>query len=253
MCEIFGLSAASPVLINPWLKEIYSHSDVFPNGWGLAILDGDEVNIEKEPVQAISSVYLKHRLAEPIYADCAIAHIRHAVPESMQYCNCHPFTRMDITKRRWTMAHNGAIFKFDPLEPYRDKQSGITDTERILMYIVDQINDKSCKKGRPLNAEERFRMLDEIFCSMSEENRLNVLLADGEYIYAHTNKKDDLHYRQTENYTLVSTKPLDQETWKPMPFTTLTAFRHGNTVFTGTNHGKEFIETEEHLRILGFR
>ena len=96
-------------------------------------------------------------------------------------------------------------------------------------------------------------MLDEIFCSISEGNRMNILLFDGEYIYAHTNKKDDLFYRQTKDYTIVATKPLDDEIWFPVPFTTLIAFQEGSTVFTGTNHGKEFIETEEHLRILGFR
>lgn len=253
MCEIFGLNAKKPVEINAWLTELYSHSARFPNGWGLAVMDGDEVNIEKEPVQAIASTYLKNRLSLPIVTDSALAHIRHAVPESMQYCNCHPFTRKEIRGRRWTIAHNGAIFQFAPLEPYKELQSGITDTERILMYLVDQMNLAEASADRELDAEERFGMLDEMVCSMSEGNRLNMLIFDGEYLYAHTNKKDDLFYRQTEDFTVIATKPLDDEAWIPLPFTTLVAFKDGEMVFTGTNHGKEFIETEEHLRILGFR
>ncbi|MGN0293184.1 MAG: class II glutamine amidotransferase [Lachnospiraceae bacterium] len=253
MCEIFGLSAKKPVEINAWLTELYSHSVKFPNGWGLAVIDGNEVNIEKEPVQAVSSVYLKNRLSQPIVTSCALAHIRHAVPESMQYCNCHPFTRKGVSGRRWTIAHNGAIFEFAPLEPYKKLQNGITDTERILMYLVDRMNQAEAAAGRRFDAEERFAMLDEMVCDMSEGNRLNMLIFDGEYLYAHTNKKDDLFYRQTENYTVVATKPLDDQLWQPVPFTTLIAFKDGKTVFTGTNHGKEFIETEEHLRILGFR
>ena len=71
--------------------------------------------------------------------------------------------------------------------------------------------------------------------------------------FCDNHKKDDLFYRQTEDYTVVATKPLDDQIWQPVPFTTLMAFKDGITVFTGTNHGKEFIETEEHLRILGFR
>ncbi len=253
MCEIFGLSAKKPVEINNWLIELYSHSAKFPNGWGLAVIDGNEVNIEKEPVQAIASTYLKNRLSQPIVTKCVLAHIRHAVPESMQYCNCHPFTKKEVGGRRWTIAHNGAIFKYDPLEPYKEMQSGITDTERILLYLVDRMNQAEAAAGRKLDAEERFAMLDEMVCSMSEGNRLNMLIFDGEYLYAHTNKKDDLYYRRTEDFTIVATKPLDDEIWMPVPFTTLIAFKDGKTAFTGTNHGKEFIETEEHLRILGFR
>ena len=253
MCEIFGLSAKKPVSINAWLTELYSHSAKFPNGWGLAVLDGNEVNIEKEPVQAIASTYLKNRLSEPIMTRTAIAHIRHAVPESMQYCNCHPFTGKDESGRRWTMAHNGAIFEFEPLEPYKELQQGITDTERILMYLVDCMDQAEAKAGRKLDSEERFYMLDEMFCSMSEGNRLNMLIFDGEYLYAHTNKRDDLFYRQTDDFTVIATKPLDDQVWLPVPFTRLIVFKDGKTVFTGTDHGKEFIETEEHLRILGFR
>lgn len=253
MCEVFGLSAKKPVEINGWLNVLYSHSEKFPNGWGLAVINGNEVNIEKEPVQAIASTYLKNRLTQPIRTCSALAHIRHAVPESMQYCNCHPFTQKDISGRRWTATHNGAIFQFTPLEQYKEIQVGVTDTERILLYLVDQISRREESAGRSLDAEERFQVLDEIMCSMAEENRLNLLLFDGEYLYAHTNKKGDLFYCQTEEYAVVATVPMDDRVWKPVPFTTLVAFKDGELVFTGTNHGKEFIETEEHLRILGFR
>lgn len=253
MCEIFGLSAKKPIEINGWLEELYSHSVKFPNGWGLAVLDGNEVNIEKEPVQAIASVYLKNRLSQPIVTNCALAHIRHAVPESMKFCNCHPFSKKDDSGRRWTVTHNGAIFQFPPLEPYKECQIGVTDSERILLYVVDQMNRVQAAAGHPLDAKERFAMLDQMFCDMSEGNRLNILMFDGEYMYAHTNKREDLFYRQTEDYTVVATVPVDHEVWQSVPFTTLIAFRNGEIVFRGTNHGKEFIETEEHLRILGFR
>ncbi|MGN1030656.1 MAG: class II glutamine amidotransferase, partial [Butyricicoccaceae bacterium] len=58
MCELFGFSSAEPVAINDWLKEFYTHSDQHPHGWGLALLNGHEASIEKEPVQATKSRYL---------------------------------------------------------------------------------------------------------------------------------------------------------------------------------------------------
>lgn len=252
MCEIFGLTAKEPVEINEWLKELYSHSAWFPNGWGLAIIEGSEINIEKEPVQALASTYLKHRLEQSIETRCSLAHIRHALPESMKYCNCHPFTKKDLSGRRWTLTHNGAIFSFEPLDAYAEIQIGSTDTERILLYLVDQIDQEIEKKGHALSADERFDIMNRFCCSSAEGNRMNFLIYDGEYMYVHTNKIGDLFYRQTEEFAVVSTKPLDDGGWKPVPFTRLVVFKDGELVHTGTNHGQEFIETEEHLRILGF-
>ena len=59
MCQLFGFSSKIPVRINDYLKEFYSHSEEHPHGWGLACMDGKEVMIEKEPVKASVSQYLK--------------------------------------------------------------------------------------------------------------------------------------------------------------------------------------------------
>ena len=59
MCEIFGSNAADNCQINDYLKEFFSHSGKHPHGWGLACMDGKQVQIEKEPIQAEKSYYLK--------------------------------------------------------------------------------------------------------------------------------------------------------------------------------------------------
>ena len=54
MCELFGISAGGQVVLNDYLKEFFSHSTGHPNGWGMALLYGNAVNVEKEPVPAIN-------------------------------------------------------------------------------------------------------------------------------------------------------------------------------------------------------
>ena len=252
MCEIFGLSAARPMLINGWLMELRSHSEMIQSGWGLAVMEEGFFNIEKEAIKALDSSYLKRRLQSPVITKACIAHLRHAKPESMQHFNCHPFSKCTKLGRQYTLAHNGAIFSYDALKPYESMQKGTTDSEQILLYLVDQIDRLEKSAGRELNPEERFSFIDGMVCSMSKENRLNIVIHDGELLYAHSNRKNDLFYRNCKDYTVICTKPVDKWIWYPVPFTTLLAFKNGRIIYSGTEHKQEFIQTDEHLRILGF-
>lgn len=251
MCEIFGVSAKVKLCLNDYLKEFYSHCDEHPHGWGLARMEGDESVIEKEPVRADRSAYLKQRLSMPIEDKTVFAHIRLATIGNVDYQNCHPFTRKDDGGRRWTLNHNGTIFDFPPLAQYVATQSGDTDSERILMYIVDKVSRTEHHLGRQMEAEERFRMLDCLVSNMAKgNNKLNFILYDGELMYVHTNYRNSLYYRETGSGAMFSTRPLGRDIWEPVPFTTLLAYREGDLLFTGTNHGNEHIFNEEDMKYI---
>ena len=55
MCELFGLTGPDEIVVNEYLETFASHSVDHPNGWGIALFCGKEVNIEKEPVAAYRS------------------------------------------------------------------------------------------------------------------------------------------------------------------------------------------------------
>ena len=76
MCEMFGVSARKPAAVNDLLREFFSHSERHGNGWGMAVFRGGLVSVEKEPVQAIHSDYLRERLRNRIEERSMIAHIR---------------------------------------------------------------------------------------------------------------------------------------------------------------------------------
>lgn len=250
MCEIFGLSSKSDVVMNDYLKTFFSHSNRHPHGWGLACIERNGALIEKESIAASKSNYLKERLSQPVEAKIMLAHIRYATIGNVEYRNCHPFTGKDNTGKQWTLIHNGTIFDYSPLNPYLQKQMGDTDSERIFLYFVDNLNAAQTKKGQRLSFEECFELFDSIISEMAKDNKLNLLFSDGKYLYAHTNYKGSLYYMTRNNMTMIATVPLSQEVWQPLPFTRLTAFYNGKLIKTGTDHGHEYFESEESVRML---
>lgn len=240
MCELFGMSAARSSDVGPLLTEFFSHSNRHPHGWGLALLYPDAVSLEKEPVPAFCSEYLKRRLTAPVEVQNCIAHIRLATRGNPEYANTHPFVKRDAGGRAWTLAHNGTIFDSPLLEPYCQIQQGRTDSERILFYLTDCLNAAAARAGRPLAARERFDAVDEAVCSLAPHNKLNLLVSDGELFYVHTNMAGTLYVHQEPDRTFFATTPLAGLVWHPLPFTTLTGWKNGKLMFTGTNHGQEY-------------
>lgn len=250
MCEIFGISSREKIRINQYLETFYGHSNKHPHGWGLAQMEGKEVSVIKEPLQASKSLMLKGVLAEPLLVKNAFAHIRYATIGNVEQKNCHPYVQEDMAGRRWTLVHNGTIFDYAPLNRFIHVQKGDTDSERILLYLVELINRREQGAGRALDAAERFQIIDAVIGEMAEGNKLNLLLYDGELVYVHTNYADSLYRLKKEGQAVFSTRPLSDEGWEPVNFMTPLAYREGELVFTGTYHGKEYIDSEENLKFL---
>ncbi len=250
MCELFGISSSKRYTANKYLREFYSHSIRHPHGWGLACASRSCVKIEKESLQASKSNYLKERLSLPICCEIFLAHIRYATIGNVEYRNCHPFCGKDNKGVCWAMIHNGTIFDFPPLNVYIKKQCGDTDSERVFLYFLDRINSAQNKKGTKLSFEEKFDLFDNIVCHMSKDNKLNLLFTDGKYLFAHCNCKNTLHYLEKNGTAILSTTPLDNKNWKPVPFTRLIAFHNGKIIQTGSNHKNEYVESPDDMKLL---
>ena len=241
MCNLFGVSGTEPIRLNEYLKTFFSNSPAHPNGWGIAVFRGNEISIEKEPMEASKSNYLRERLKAPLEAAELMAHIRLATRGHMEYENCHPFVRRDITGRNWTMIHNGTVFHCPVLNKYIFSQQGQTDSERILLYIVDCIDAASKEKGGRLTEKERFSVVDKAVCEVAPQNKVNLILYDGSLFYVHKNCRKSLFQKKVGSSMLFSTVRLDREGWQDLPLTTLLAYKKGRLRFTGTNHGQEYI------------
>jgi len=251
MCEIFCFNSNTPKQINECLECFYNHSEEHPHGWGLATMQSDEFVITKEPIKATCSQHLKNILSNPIIGKNVFAHIRLATVGEIISPNCHPFIEADDNNRSWMLIHNGTIFDYPELDQYKDSENGDTDSERILLYIIDQINDFEQQKSAPSTIKERFNLLTEIVSKLSKNNKLNLMIHDGDLTYIHSNMKESLYYLKNEEGFLVASTPLsDDENWMQVELNKLFGLIDGNIIFESEQHNNEFILTEEHEKIM---
>lgn len=247
MCELFAFSSSKPFKINEYLKDFYGHCNHHPHGWGLALLDSQNYHIFKEPIQARKSLKLKNILDQPIICKNIFAHIRFATIGDLIPCNCHPFNMKDNNGRLWTLMHNGTIFDSSVLCKYSMVQKGSTDSERILFYIVELINDLEYVLERKSSVKERFALISNLISDLSFNNKLDLMIYDGEVLYVHMNCKDSLHYYKFDDGIMFSTKPLNCGNWEDVPLNTVMAFKDGELLLKSESHNNEYVETPEQL------
>ena len=251
MCEIFCFNSNKAKQVNESLKCFYEHSDEHPHGWGLVNIQNNEFTIDKEPLKANNSQYLKDLLHYPIVGKNIFAHIRLATVGENIFHNCQPFTQSDGNNRLWMLIHNGTIFDYPKLDKYKEKEKGNTDSERILLFIIDKINEFEHNKGGLSTIKERFILLNGLIADLSKNNKLNLMIYDGDLTYIHSNTKDSLYYLKNEDSFLISSTPLNNdESWKNVEINKLFALIDGNIIFESKAHENEFIFTLEHEKAI---
>lgn len=242
MCELLAVSATKKILINPFVKTLQSHSINHPDGWGMAVFDNEKYKLVKECLPAYESKLLDEILSAPIYSRIMIGHIRLATMGKMIDENCHPFFGVDSHGTGWTVAHNGTIFHSDILDKYKQCQKGSTDSERILLHIIERASGLNKDS---LDEYSRFKMLDDIVLNIVPQNKLNLLVYDGDLLYIHTNMAHTLYYKKIEGGVVFATTALDEDKdWEPLPMMRLFAYKDGEKVYEGTAHSHEYFLEE---------
>lgn len=251
MCELFAVNAQEPVVVNRLLTTFFSHSVNHPHGWGVAWRHSDgQVELHKGPERAIDSPELSWLLGRTIMYPRLLAHIRNATEGGVSYHNSHPFDGVDVSGVEWVMIHNGAIIHDDLLSGYDRWTEGETDSERILMFLLDLIEEATLRVDRGLTFAERFDLLSRAINQLANGNLLNIILDDGEHLYVHTNTiEETLYGKQTQGSVVLSTKPLDEGEWHPVPRSRLIAFKGGRVERMSMPHLNAVCD-EEVLRFL---
>ena len=250
MCELFGVNAPRKIRINDLLDTFFSHSVEHRNGWGLAVLDEMPAAIEKEPVRAVDSSLLKQKLSENIVTANCIAHIRKATIGDVNLGNTHPFSGFDISGRQWVLAHNGTIFDSPALAPYQYTQAGSTDSERILLYLIDRINRLYEESPSLPDETARIRVVEAVIQEISSGNKVNLLISDGDCFYVHKNEAGTMFQKEAQGGILFSTQPLQMLGWKEVPQNQLLVYRNGVLIYVGQQHNNTYIHDERKMKLL---
>lgn len=242
MCELLGFSSGRETDIREYLKEFFSHGINHPHGWGLMRESYGRTEIIRKAECSAKSQQISEIIAETEPQKNTLAHIRLATVGSIKTENCHPYVQTDNTGRCWMLIHNGTIYSGKQLMKYLHTQTGDTDSERISLALLDEINEK-----QPETDKQRFDIVDNFVISLSKRNKLNLMIYDGELLYVHQNMRNTLYYKSENNSVIFSTKPLDNGDWKQYPMTQLCAFNAGKKVFEGTKHSHIFVPTLEYI------
>lgn len=112
------------------------------------------------------------------------------------------------------MAHNGTIFESEILAPYQYVQNGTSDSERILLYIVDEMNRFQKKYNKMPNTDERIQIVDDAIRNIVPGNKVNFMIYDGECFYVHKNEPGTMYMKESDGSVLFSTQPLELDGWK---------------------------------------
>lgn len=220
MCEVYGFCGSKPLKLNKYTDEFWLHSRVHHDGFGFYLADKDELYVNPQPaLQCFTKLSNKSFTSK-----LALCHIRFKTHGLVKTENCHPFSKYDVRGNKWTLIHNGYIEDNDVTTALSSLQLGETDSERILMYLVEHINylyehawifneDDLCKY--------MYKQLSSAIDKLSTLGKVNLIFTDSftNNMYVYMNYPNTLFYLKTQCGYHVSTTKLSDEHWVPvMPY-----------------------------------
>lgn len=195
MCELLAMSSRLPTNVNFSLLEFARHgggTGPHQDGWGIAYAMGRDFRIIKEPVAAADSDCVRYIQAHEFASHLVLSHIRKAsLPKHLSFENTHPFDR-ELCGRRFVFAHNGHLPGIAALAdellaaedaPPRFTPLGETDSERAFTLILSLLAART--PDRAYDPHTLLALLRELSPRLLALGRCNLLLTDGQWLFAH--------------------------------------------------------------------
>lgn len=242
MCELFGYQSDSLIQETELLTKFFARSRIHPDGWGLYRTGGGQSCLHREALPAWKSERNRRLLENDRPASTLIAHIRYATEGSVRPGNVHPFQLEDPDGRLMTLAHCGSLPAGNPADPFIPYQLGSTDSERILLFIGDRLLAAKAGRKSPLTGSERIAVYEKAAADLSDMNKINLLMTDGEYFYAHCNVRGRLYTAEDDGTVYFASYriPNRKLDWKPLPPNRLMVYQNGCLICEGPARGRLF-------------
>lgn len=236
MCELYGFCGNQQVNLNKYTDIFWKHAAIHKDGFGYYLADNDELYVNPRP----ATFYLNDLAKKGFDSSLALCHIRFKTHGDVSEYNCHPFSKLDGRDIKWTLIHNGYIIDYDEdLERLSSVQIGDTDSERILLFLIEEINffynslpEMSCN-----NQEEFLNYLyfsiEEVCNHLSRLGKTNLIFTDSftQNMYVYINHPKSLFYLRTGEGVHFSSTRLTEEDWEsPEPYKLL-VFNKGKRIY----------------------
>jgi predicted glutamine amidotransferase len=147
---MFGMLAARPVspraLLRDGPRSLWTLSAEHPDGWGVAIDDGEGWSVHRDTACAQRSPEFAD-LAAATRARVVVAHVRQKTVGPTALANTHPFR-----DGRLVFAHNGTVARPDALAAQTSASRlaavvGDTDSERLFAFIASHVDRAGAVEG----------------------------------------------------------------------------------------------------------
>lgn len=248
MCQLLGMNCNGQHDIMFSFRGLASRADEHKDGFGIAFFEGpglrhfvDHQSARQSPLAELVKNY-------PIKSDNVIAHIRKATQGQVSLENTHPFQR-ELWGRYWVFAHNGNLKDFNPRLHAAFRPVGQTDSERAFCWLMQELSKAHADVP---TVDELTRTIAELMPQISSHGTFNMLLTNGEAMWAHCSthlhfivrrfpfgvavlQDEDLtldfgsQTTSTDRVALIATEPLTRdEAWTPFRPGQVLVFQHGD-------------------------
>ena len=250
MCQMLGMNCNTPTDVTfsfAGFAQRGGRTDHHADGWGIAFFEGRGARlfIDKEPACDSPVAELIRRY--PIKSQHVISHIRKATYGAVMLENCHPFVR-ELWGRYWVFAHNGDLHGYAPTLHGHFRPVGSTDSEQAFCWLMQELDKAHASVP---SVPEMTRTLAELVPQVARFGTFNMLLSNGEALWAHASTKlcyivrqhpfatarladEDLavnfaeHTTPDDRVAVVATTPLtSDEAWTPFAPGELKVFQDG--------------------------
>jgi glutamine amidotransferase len=265
MCELFCLTSRYPTRATFSLETFArrgARGGTTIDGWGIALHDGRDVRLYKEPEPGGDSAWLAFVGQRHAASRLIISHIRRATMGGISLGNTQPFIR-ELGGRMHVFAHNGRLEGIEArytTAKKRFRPVGETDSEIAFCMLADRLSPLWNTATIPA-LDYRLEIISQFAEELRELGPANFLYSDGDALFAHGHRRIQvsgtieppglwmLHREcaidtdglqgfgvtveasgEAQVITLLASVPLTDEGWRPLAEGELVVVRHGRVV-----------------------
>ena len=213
MCEVYGFCGSVPTRLNKYTDEFWLHSRIHQDGFGFYLADKNELYVNPHAAMA----YIGKLNKKDFTSKLALCHIRF---------------KTHGRGVRWSLIHNGYIADSPAVAALGTLQKGETDSERILLAIIEAVNSYY-EHSWVMNQDEFFYCLylqiESALTELASLGKTNLIFTDNltNNMYVYMNHPNTLYYLNTNNGVHISTTRLSDENWQAVEPYKLHIFNNG--------------------------